>query len=77
MLTLRERIIVLYATAPEGFSATNLELMRKFNSKRSMTCYTTRGLATKGVLTLLPPVRGKGMTYAVGPALKQELGADA
>lgn len=71
MLSLRERVIILFAVAPDGFSATPRELRKKFNvpSRYSFSSLIWR-LQQKQILT-----RTNGYLSA-GPVLRQELGAD-
>jgi DNA-binding IclR family transcriptional regulator len=68
VLTLRERILVLFVTAPEGFSATASELAKKFGAGRNSVQAALYRLVSRNVLTR------KGYSYKVGEALVDELG---
>lgn len=70
-LSLRERILVLYATAPEGFGMTLLELKRKFAATREIHGVVGR-MRRKGALELMP-----GQVLVAGEALRKELGFTA
>lgn len=72
MLTLREKIIILYATAPEGFSATRLELRRKFREGHRKIWGTIDRLVAKQALEM-----DEAGTVTAGKAIKEETGADA
>lgn len=69
MLTLRERILVLFATAPTGFGATKLELRRKFGAGKEIYPILA-SLQRKGVLD-----RDMGtQQFVAGYALLEEVG---
>lgn len=68
MLKTPERILVLYATAPEDFAASALELRRKFGLD-SRIHSALRGLVKRCVLT-----HGDDGRYRAGEALQAELG---
>lgn len=67
MLTLRYRILILYASAPEGFGATCGELKKKFNTGH-VIYRALEALQKKGLIVRI------NREYQAGPALKQELG---
>lgn len=73
MLNIREKVLLLFATAPFGFEATSVELARKFGANRRAMLTCLYRLRDRGVLEQTG--RGKQL-YRVGPALRQELGAD-
>jgi hypothetical protein len=70
VLSLRDRILILFATAPDGFSITPKELKAKFvDSKTNAIHSVLWRLTQKKVLGR------KGFShYVIGPALIDELG---
>lgn len=67
-LTIRERILILFSTAPDGFSATSLELARKFRANPTGTRTAVYRLVARGVLA------HTGSLFYAGDAIKKELG---
>ena len=77
-LSLGERILVLFATAPEGFEATAAELHQKFQVEEGIYIYNViKCMLKKGALARTskrgPGVRG---VYRAGPALIDEVGGE-
>lgn len=70
-LSYRERLIILFCTAPEGFNATWSELERKFNAvgKSSVQTALTKMVA-RGELAHDRQLH----LYSIGPTLLKELG---
>ena len=71
MLVLREKILILFATAPDDFAATRKELRLKFRVGSTAVANATRRLLDREIL--LQSNLGK---LTAGKVLREELGLD-
>lgn len=68
MLLFRDRLVILFATAPEGFAASRKELRRKYAATPNQLYHTLGYLVRRKILEF------DGQLYRAGPVMREELG---